>query len=59
MAKSLRRAAFDMQTPIAGALPFSPFANVSLPSRTMIGYASFYLLVALVIANYHFQRRDL
>jgi Cu-processing system permease protein len=54
-----RRAAFDMQTPIAGALPFSPFANVSIPSHTMIGYAGFYLLVALVIAIYHFQKRDL
>lgn len=54
-----RRAAFEMQTPLAGALPFSPFANVSIPSPTMIGYAGFYLLIALVIAIYHFQVRDL
>lgn len=54
-----RRAAFLMQTPLAGALPFSPFANVSIPSPTMIGYAGFYLLIALVIAIYHFQIRDL
>lgn len=54
-----RRAEFDMQTPLAGSLPFSPFANVSVPSATMIAYACVYLLVALVIALYHFQRRDL
>ena len=54
-----RKAAFEMQTPLAGALPFSPFANVSIPSATMIGYAGFYLLVALAIAVYHFQQRDL
>lgn len=54
-----RRAAFEMQTPLAGALPFSPFANVSIPSPTMIGYAGFYLLVALIIAIYHFRVRDL
>jgi Cu-processing system permease protein len=54
-----RRAAFDMQTPLAGSLPFSPFANVSIPSLTMIGYAAFYGLVALAIALYHFHARDL
>lgn len=54
-----RRAAFDMRTPLASALPFSPFANVSIPSPTMIGYAGFYLLVALAIAVYHFHHRDL
>ena len=54
-----RRAAFDMQTPLAGSLPFSPFANVSIPSLTMIGYAAFYGLAALAIALYHFHARDL
>ena len=54
-----RRAAFEMQTPLAGSLPFSPFANVSIPSPTMIGYAGFYLLAALAIAVYHFHSRDL
>lgn len=54
-----RRAAFEMQTPLAGSLPFSPFANVSIPSATMIGYAGFYLLVALLFAIYRFQVRDL
>lgn len=54
-----RRAAFRMQTPLAGSLPFSPFANVSIPSTTMIGYAVFYMAAALVIGLWHFQIRDL
>jgi ABC-type transport system involved in multi-copper enzyme maturation permease subunit len=54
-----RRAAFEMQPPLAGSLQFSPFADVSVPSPTMIGYAGIYLLAALVIALYHFHQRDL
>jgi ABC-type transport system involved in multi-copper enzyme maturation permease subunit len=54
-----RRAAFDMQTPLAGSLPFSPFANVSIPTLSMIGYAGFYGLSVLAIALYHFHGRDL
>ncbi len=54
-----RRAAFVMQPPLAGALPFSPFANVSIPSLTMVGYAVIYLLFALGIAAIHFNLRDL
>jgi hypothetical protein len=54
-----RRAAFEMQSPLAGALQFSPFADISVPSTAMIGYACVYLLVALVIAIYHFGQRDL
>ena len=54
-----RRAAFLMQPPLAGALQFTPFANVSVPSSAMVGYAGFYLLVILALAVYHFQRRDL
>lgn len=54
-----RRAEFDMQSPLAGAMPFSPFANVSIPSRVMVGYAVVYLLIALMVATYRLQRRDL
>jgi ABC-type transport system involved in multi-copper enzyme maturation permease subunit len=54
-----RRAVFEMQTPLAGSLPFSPFANVSIPSGVMIVYAVVYLLAALAIAVGHFQLRDL
>ena len=54
-----RRAAFLMQPPLAGALQFSPFANVSVPSGAMVGYAGFYLVIILALAVYHFRRRDL
>jgi ABC-type transport system involved in multi-copper enzyme maturation permease subunit len=54
-----RRAAFEMESPLAGSLQFSPFADISVPSGTMIGYAVVYTLVALGIALYHFGNRDL
>lgn len=54
-----RRAAFEMQSAVAGSLNFSPFADVSVPSVTMIGYAGAYMLAALGIAIYHFNQRDL
>jgi Cu-processing system permease protein len=54
-----RRAAFEMEPPLAGSLQFSPFADISVPSLTMIGYASVYAMIALAIALYHFHERDL
>ena len=54
-----RRAAFDMQSPVAAALPFSPFASTSIPSNVMLGYGGAYLLVALFAALYSFYSRDL
>jgi Cu-processing system permease protein len=54
-----RRAAYEMQTPLAASLSFSPFANVSIPSLTAIAYAGAYLLVVLAVAIRHFGRRDL
>ncbi len=54
-----RRAAFEMESPLAGSLQFSPFADISVPSLAMIGYACVYLLGALAVAIYHFQNRDL
>jgi hypothetical protein len=54
-----RRAAFEMESPLAGSLPSSPFADISVPSLAMIGYAGAFLLGALAIAIYHFQNRDL
>ncbi len=53
-----RRAAFEMESPLAGSLQFSPFADISIPSGTMIGYAGVYLLLSLGIAFYHFHLRD-
>jgi ABC-type transport system involved in multi-copper enzyme maturation permease subunit len=54
-----RRAAYELQTPLAGSLSFSPFANVSIPSLLAVGYAGVYLAVVVGIAIYHFQTRDL
>jgi len=48
-----------MESPLAGSLQFSPFADISIPSIAMIGYAGFYMLIALGIAVYHFRERDL
>ena len=48
-----------MQTPLAGSLSFSPFANVSIPSRVAVAYAGAFLVVVLAVAIGHFQRRDL
>ena len=54
-----RRAAFEMQTPLAGVLGMSPFGTTSVPSPVMIAYACIYLLAVLVLAVRAFTRRDL
>jgi Cu-processing system permease protein len=55
-----RRAAFDMESPLAGSLrQFAIFSDVSIPSPAMIAYASAYLFIALSVALYHFRQRDL
>lgn len=54
-----RRAAFEMQSPLANALNFSPFSGASAPSRTMVAYAGVYLILALLIALRRFRLKDL
>ena len=54
-----RRAAFEMQSPIASVLGVSPFGTTSVPSSLMIVYAVFYLFVALAFGIRAFQKRDL
>ena len=54
-----RRAAYEMQTPQAGSLSFSPFANVSIPSGAALAYAGVYLFVVLFVGIREFGRRDL
>ncbi len=53
-----RRAAFEMQTPLAGVLGMSPFGTVSVPSLLMIAYTVVYLLATLIIAIRVFEKRD-
>ena len=54
-----RRAAFEMQSPLVGAVGFSPFSNASVPSYAMVAYAGVYLVAALALALRRFGRRDL
>jgi ABC-type transport system involved in multi-copper enzyme maturation permease subunit len=54
-----RRAAYEMQSPLSGALGISPFGTVSVPSLFMIAYTVVYLLVALALTVRVFQKRDL
>jgi len=54
-----KRAAFEMQTPLARTFGLSPFISASIPSLTMIGYAVLYTLVALTLTLRWFSRRDL
>jgi len=54
-----RRAAFEMQSPLANAMRISPFSTLSVPSPTMVLYAGVYLAVALAIAVRRFSRQDL
>ncbi len=54
-----RRAAFEMQSPLSGALGMSPFGTISVPSLLMVAYAVVYMLGALVLAVRIFGKRDL
>ncbi|HEY9153037.1 MAG TPA: ABC transporter permease subunit, partial [Anaerolineales bacterium] len=53
------RAAFEMQTPLAGVLGMSPFGTVSVPSPLMVIYTVVYLIVTLILAIRTFEKRDL
>ena len=54
-----RRAAYEMQSPLSGALGMSPFGAFSVPSLWMVLYAVLYLLVILRVAVSTFNRRDI
>ena len=54
-----RRAAYEMQSPLASASRFSPFGAFSVPSWTMVVYAGSYLLIVLLLAIRRFAKRDL
>jgi Cu-processing system permease protein len=54
-----RRAAFEMQSPLANAMRISPFSTLSIPSMAMVFYALLYLAVALTVAIRRFSQRDL
>lgn len=54
-----KRAVYEMQSPLVGALGFSPFSSISVPSPLMVGYAALYIAAALTIAIRQFNKRDL
>ena len=54
-----RRAAFEMQSPLANAMRVSPFSTLSVPSMAMVFYAGFYMSIALAFAVRRFSQRDL
>jgi Cu-processing system permease protein len=54
-----RRAAYEMQSPLSGALGISPFGTVSVPSILMLAYAAVYLVIVTVVALRTFNQRDL
>jgi Cu-processing system permease protein len=55
-----KRAAFEMRSPLVDAVGFSPFTStVSVPSPVMIVYAAAYATIALALAVWWFERRDL
>ena len=54
-----RRAAYEMQTPLASAIGISPFGAFSVPSILMVLYAIVYLVVTLLTAVNIFKQRDI
>ncbi len=54
-----RRAAYEMQSPLSGALGISPFGTTSVPSLLMIAYAVVYLFAVLALTVRLFGSRDL
>jgi ABC-type transport system involved in multi-copper enzyme maturation permease subunit len=54
-----RRASFEMQSPLSGALGISPFGGISVPSPLMIAYAILYMGAALAAAIHTFHNRDI
>lgn len=54
-----KRAVYEMQSPLAGVVGFTPFTSTSTPSPLMIAYALAYLLVMVGLAMRQFSRRDL
>jgi Cu-processing system permease protein len=54
-----RRAAFKFQPPLLGAAGVSPFTGTLIPSHAMVVYAVLYAVLAILLAQFLFARRDL
>jgi len=54
-----RRAAFLFQPPLLGSVGASPFGSNLIPSNAMVVYAALYAVLAILLAQILFSRRDL
>jgi ABC-type transport system involved in multi-copper enzyme maturation permease subunit len=54
-----KRAAYEMSSPLARTIGFSPFSSPSVPSTLMVWYAVVYMLITLLLAIRFFSKRDL
>jgi ABC-type transport system involved in multi-copper enzyme maturation permease subunit len=54
-----RRAAYEMQTPLASTIGISPFGAFSVPSVLMVAYAILYIVIVLALAVSTFNHRDI
>jgi hypothetical protein len=55
-----KRAAFEMRTVLADAVPVNPFISaLSVPSPMMVAYAALYAVAALALVVWNFNCRDL
>ena len=54
-----RKVAFKVQPPILGAAGVSPFSSSAVPSAAMVVYTVVYAVLAVVLAQIVFERRDL
>lgn len=54
-----KRAAYEMQSPIAAAFGVTPFSSISTPSPLMLVYAALYAISAISLGVYFFNQRDL
>ena len=54
-----RRAAFKFQPPLLGTVGVSPFTGTLIPSNAMVIYAVLYAVLAILLAQFLFSRRDL
>jgi Cu-processing system permease protein len=54
-----RRAAFKFQPPLIGSVGASPFGSNLVPSNAMVVYAALYAVLAILLAQVLFSRRDL
>lgn len=54
-----RRVAFKVQPPVLGAAGVSPFSSSTVPNNAMVLYAVVYALLALLVTQIIFERRDL